>query len=857
MNRTLYSLLVIVTAFLLNSCTFINEKIYIACLPADSVSIKAGKNLSCYLSQTYGDKRFEFSGEKMEGNKNIVLEIVTDIDLKNNEAYKISGSGNELLVRGKTPRALQNGIYGLLKELGWNFYLSFEVPPSEPKPLDFSAIHIENAPLKEKRIIFNWHNFISGCTGWDYAQWQQWIDNASKIGFNTVMVHAYGNNPMCSFSCNGKEKELGYLTTTQKGRDWGAEHVNDVRLLHGGEIFTAYEFGSEAAKVPEKERGQAATALMKRVFRHAAANGMGVCFAVDVDTWMANPQNIINTFPEDALISVGGYKTLNPEHPEGKKYYRAQIQQLLSDYPEITMLSTWMRRPRKKSGLGSVWLLHESNTLPEKWKQEYFNVLKDHPGMKDERPNPGLFAISKIVKTYREILDELNPEIELVLGSWETDYTEQASPFMPDYCGFIPLDYSYSLNQPQVKERLNEVGKTHKLYPVVWAHHDDHRYIGRPYIPFSDFNTLLDETNSSGYGIIHWMTHPLDLFFSNYEDQVWQNSGNETLNEAIGIYTNSLLKKEDENLYNYFDKWFNSASMFGRETSDHFLKLDDDYTLESYGSSQEVIEKAKQRLAILTRVDKNALNTRGEKEFNYQLGMEKFIISFFTNHDKGHKAFKLLQNGTLKDALPLVQTLNPSETIGLYAETIKEYGATRGEEGILVSLNLRWLPDYIDLKQRAGLEPVRINFQPTSHDPLAQAPGEYTFFVDRQKNFCLSLGEKELKVPAETNGKLPLEEITGSWISISKELEIPIKTMRGFDLTASDYEIQLLFAPQSVGCRVQIINDEQIISSLNGKEGTGTIKGNFNTNGKKLMLKIIPGAGGTVKLAGLIINSAN
>ena len=57
------------------------------------------------------------------------------------------------------------------------------------------------------------------------------------------MVHAYGNNPMQSFSLNGKDKEIGYLTTSQKGRDWGAQHVNDIRLMYGGELFSEFEYG--------------------------------------------------------------------------------------------------------------------------------------------------------------------------------------------------------------------------------------------------------------------------------------------------------------------------------------------------------------------------------------------------------------------------------------------------------------------------------------------------------------------------------------------------------------------------------------------------------------------------------------
>ncbi len=78
--------------------------------------------------------------------------------------------------------------------------------------------------------------------------------------FNTIMVHAYGNNPMFTFRFAGEDKPVGYLATTRSGRDWGTQHVNDVRRLYGGEVFRSPVFGAGAALVPETERAPAAKA---------------------------------------------------------------------------------------------------------------------------------------------------------------------------------------------------------------------------------------------------------------------------------------------------------------------------------------------------------------------------------------------------------------------------------------------------------------------------------------------------------------------------------------------------------------------------------------------------------------------
>lgn len=830
------------------------NKTHIVTGPDERIA-EAGRELALYLSKTYPDDSFEVVHEKVAGGRNILLEISSDTSLTNSEAFQISGDEQELSIRGKTPRALFHAVYGLLKHLGWSFYLSFEVPPGKAERLIFSEINVQNAPLKQKRILFNWHNFLSGCTGWDLEQWQQWIDNSSKIGFNAVMVHAYGNNPMHAFSFNGKDKELGHLTSSQKGRDWGTQHVNDVRLLHGGHVFSNAEYGPQAANVHENERARAATQLMQQVFQHAQRKTMDVCFALDVDTWMASPQNIIKTLPTEALIKVGGYNTVNPEHPDGRRFYEAQIKQLFSDYPEISILTLWVRCPVRDPGKrNSVWLLHTSATLPENWREEYFQILGQHPDLKDEHPYPGLFAVSKIVKIFRELLDETNPDVELTLGSWYTDYMRMADPFLPEYCGFVPLDGRNLLKTPEVSNNVKETGKNRKNYPIVWAHHDDHRYIGRPYVPYSGLNTLLDEINASGYGVIHWTTHPFDPFFNNQENQVWKNSENQTWEQTVADFSNSLLKAEDNNLNRYFQLWFNKAPMFGRETSDHFLVLDEEYNLEGYGSSMEVVEKARERLAVLEEVDPQALNAQGIKEYDYQIGMEKFIISFFTNHHLAHSTVNAMKQDdfTMGEVVSLARKLNAEETVELYAKTIGEYHATRGEEGLLFSLNLRWLPDYIDLKQRTGLEPVRINFQPTSHDPLAQGAGSHTFFVDAKQHYWLSLGEKELGCPCETNGQWPLKAVTDSWMVIAQDTMIPLKTMRGHTLAALNYKIEVAFAAESAACQIQVLEDNRIVAEFSRTADAETVASSFKASGNGVSLKIVF-EDGIVKLAGIEI----
>ena len=211
----------------------------------------------------------------------------------------------------------------------------------------------------------------------------------------------------------------------------------------------------------------------------------------------------------------------------------------------------------------------------------------------------------------------------------------------------------------------------------------------------------------------------------------------------------------------------------------------------------------------------------------------------------------MLQDGKREKATQFARKLKPEGSIKMYAETIAEFGATKGEKGILLSLNLRWLPDYIDVKQRTGLEPVRINFQPTSHDPLAQGAGNNTFFIDEEKNLWSSLGEKELKVKAGTNGSVPLKKVTDSWIEISEETILPIKTIRNFNLPANTYKFSLIPAPESGNCKIEFLQDGNIISSVILDDFKSDFVSTVELNGN-LAVKIVP-VKGIVRLAGLAV----
>lgn len=432
-----------------------------------------------------------------------------------------------------------------MKKLGCGFYLSYDAVPENVGAFSFEQWDLGDAPLTQERIVFDWHNFVSGCSTWNLEHWERWIRQSQKAGYNGVMVHAYGNNPMVRFSFGGRDKPVGYLSTTVKGRDWSTQHVNDVRRLYGGSVFDGAVFGSEAAIVPDDQRADAARAMMRRVFAAAEDRAMNVYLAVDVDTVSANPQSLIETLPPEARFSIaveempwmnqeaGALHLANPDTPAGYQYYKAQVATLLDAYPQIDCLVVWFRHN------ATPWMAMEVSDLPPSWQKEFQAEIRRTPEAAELWRAHNFFALGKIVRAFDRALKEIGREdVELAAGSWRFDFFPPADRFLPEGVKLIPLDYEVlhdasQMDTPERRQAIAAVGKHRPVVPVVWAHHDDGNYVGRSYRPYDDFWARLTESHAAGFGIIHWTTRPLDLYFASLSEQVWRETENRPLARII------------------------------------------------------------------------------------------------------------------------------------------------------------------------------------------------------------------------------------------------------------------------------------------------------------------------------------
>ena len=762
---------------------------------ASKIERIAAQELADKLGRLYPGDRFLLAAALPATGKAIVVGQVSAAPVRDQlgnealptdlESYVVSAKnvgGLELaVIAGADARGVVYGVYGLLEKLGCGFTLSGDVvPAARTEPLSFKDWSLSNKPLVKDRLVFNWHNFLSGCSTWNLADWNRWTEQSQKIGYNAVMVHAYGNNPMMSYTFDGKAKPVGSLPSSVKGRDWSTMHVNDVRRLHGGEVFDGPVFGAEAAQVPDEERVAAARKLMQGVFAHAAERGMNVIFSFDVDTASSNPQALIASLPEHTRIATGengAFWLVNPDTEEGYRFYRAQVAALLADYPQITTLAPWFHVAGKP--LPNVKLAE----MPAAWQAEYRTAVEQRPEIAKFRAPVGMFAVGKIVRAFERATRELGQgRVRLAAGAWNFEFMRGADAFFSLGVALIGLDYGVLNNQSVIesagqRRMLAGIGKNRPVIPVIWPHHDDGGYIGRSYKPFADFQTRLVEAKASGFGIIHWTTRPNDLFFVSHSRQVWQNSLNEPLRKTCDDMAARVLG--DLRLGGYLERWVTDAPIFGRETEAFFIghplvKIDD------------VIKGCRERMALLGTADNDPVN--------YFRGLEQFIVAFFESHDALQRTQAAFTSKDLDQARQLMAQCHPESVIAQFAKFSSIGGMTRGEQGLIVSLNTRWLVYFVRMRQMLGMEPVRYRFGPTSHEELAELPGSFTYHFDAQHQVWQMLGTKEVGA-ATFSAPSANDEIVRQGLESDKPVTLKLRPIaHKADLPPGDYRLRLLLA---------------------------------------------------------------
>jgi hypothetical protein len=182
---------------------------------------------------------------------------------------------------------------------------------------------------------------------------------------------------------------------------------------------------------------------------------------------------------------------------------------------------------------------------------------------------------------------------------------------------------------------------------------------------------------------------------------------------------------------------------------------------------------------------------------------EHYAQKFFESQGALQRSQAELKAGNLELARQEIQEAAPQSVIAQYARTIHHGQTSPGEKGVLITLNLRWLPHVEAQRQAVGLDPLQVEFAPTHDEPLAQGVGHYSFDFDVSKNVIAVLGSTELGLaPPNAVKQFPAGAACPSGIDLRTPVALDLGGLAGARLQPGTYRMKLSL-PEGVEVQVE------------------------------------------------------
>src|SRR6056297_990950 len=174
----------LILSFVLSSCTS-RETISITFdKTAEDEIIMAADELTEHFSKIYTEYNFR---KNTQASKTIILEVNNQVN-SHEEAYRLktnSDSDTLAVIQGSDSKGLLYGVYDFLSMHGVEFLLSETIFPKQKEKILVFDTTLINFPHSNRRLVFNWHNFLTGVTSWNFREYKSWIDQSRRMKYNT------------------------------------------------------------------------------------------------------------------------------------------------------------------------------------------------------------------------------------------------------------------------------------------------------------------------------------------------------------------------------------------------------------------------------------------------------------------------------------------------------------------------------------------------------------------------------------------------------------------------------------------------------------------------------------------------
>lgn len=392
-----------------------------------------------------------------------------------------------VVVAGKTPGSVQNGVYGLLETLGFGFYTSQETVPdafTDIPSLELPQFNSSITPVFAVRGTLPAYDYFMGHSTWELEDYKAYVDALARMRLNMVTFYVRDDQPFAAYAFE-ETLTAGEPLPSMASDRWEVEAMPSGDFFAGTDRFYAREtFGAAAALVSEKRPAiEQAKAVLREAINYAKRRGLqvGLGFEVKGD-------------PLDAEVWT---------------HFEARLRSVLADYPHLDCL--WLWEPEAKGihpgddpETRSPWASYTN-----RWSGAFEDIAD--PRRRAEGARMVLFAMHA-----KQMLEALRPDIRLVVSGWGGDAWLRGTDLYPGMDTLLPDDTVLSALDnlwitPNISSVYNKVSSDRECWPIIWHESNGDLWMPQPNL-YETAGACRDARSKGCEGLIgtHWRTRSVE-----------------------------------------------------------------------------------------------------------------------------------------------------------------------------------------------------------------------------------------------------------------------------------------------------------------------------------------------------------
>ncbi len=411
------------------------------------------------------------------------------LDEPEHDGYILRGVADGLVIVGApSPEGVRNGVYGLLEELGFGFYLGGDAYPEPVRGfarLEIPSLEQSRSPAFAVRGALPWHTRFTGPVAWELEDYKAYIDQLARMRLNFVGFRIQDDQPFAAFEHDGELAAGEPLPNTSQSR-WDTPAMETSAYLAGtGMYFAREHFGPESSfALGRAESIRQAQEDLRQAIRYARGRGMHVCVGFEVRG--------------DAL------------DPSVQERTESRLLALLDTYPEIDYVWIW-----QQEGLAA----HRATVLPDyrsPWRSYTQHLQAALQPIAGDRRRAEAARVTLLAHQAREVVQAVRPDVGLAVSGWGGDEWLHFTDFFPALDETLPGDTAFSaLDNVPIRDIISngfeQLRPERERWPIIWWELQSDRWI-----PGAHLDTLATavrdaaDKNVQGLLGVHWRTRPIE-----------------------------------------------------------------------------------------------------------------------------------------------------------------------------------------------------------------------------------------------------------------------------------------------------------------------------------------------------------